>query len=192
MALEDIFRALDQQADDEVEQMLQEARDHADVIAADADEQAEAIRIAHVNEVERITRAHASQKVNAARLDARKRIAAVKQTAVDKAFDAAQSKLKAARSQSGYPDVFAALLKEALTGVDGDFTVEVDPADAELARKSLAATGLTAEVRSDLSASGGVVVETQGARVVRRNTLEDRLQRVRELDQAAVAGHLFS
>ena len=192
MALEDIFRALDKQADDEVEQMLQEARDHADVIAADAEAQAEALRVAHVNEVERVTRARASQTVNATRLEARKRLAAVKQNAVDNAFDRASTKLHKIRTGSDYPRVFETLLKEALAGVEGDFTVEVDAADAELARASLAKLGAASSVSMDLSTAGGVVVDTSGGRIKRRNTLEDRLQKVRELDQAAVAERLFS
>lgn len=192
MALEDIFKALDQQADDEVEELLQEARDHADVIAADAEEQAESIRVAHVNEVERVTRARALQKANAARLEARKSISAVKQAAVEQAFDRASARLHEARTKGNYPEVFHALLKEALEGVDGDFTVEVDPADADLARSVLAEAGAGGSVKADLSTAGGLAVDTSGGRIIRRNTLEDRLERVREIDQAAVAEHIFS
>lgn len=192
MALEDIFKALDQQADDEVEQILQEARDHAEVIAADAEAQAESIRIAHVNEVERVTRTRASQSVNAARLEARKRIAAVKQHAIEKAFDRADEKLAGVRGGGRYQQVFQALAQEALTGVDGAFKVEVDPADSELARSTLAGMGLSGEVVSDLKTTGGLVVDLSGGRIIRRDTLEDRLSKVRELDQAAVAERIFS
>jgi len=192
MALEDIFRALDQQADDEVEQLLQEARDHAEVIAADAEEQAESVRVAHVNEVERVTRARATQTANAARLEARKRIAAVKQAAIEHAFDSADARLHEARAMGTYPVVFRALLKEALEDVDGDFTVKVDPADVDLARSALADMGADGSVEADLSTAGGLAVDTSGGRIIRRNTLEDRLQKVREIDQAAVAERIFS
>ena len=192
MALEDIFKALDQQADQECEQILQEARDHADVIAADAEEQAENLRQAHVSEVERVTRARASQTVNAARLEARKRIAAVKQQAVEHAFDRANAMLKDVRGSSRYSQVFDALVKETLAGVEGDVTVGVDPADAEIARATLAQMGVNANVASDISTTGGLVVVMSGGRIIRRNTLEDRLAKVRELDQAAIAERIFS
>ncbi len=192
MALEDIFKALDQQADNECEQILQEARDHAEVIAVDAEAQAEGIRTAHVADVEKVTRARASQNVNAARLDARKKVAAVKQQAVEHAFQRAGEKLRAVRGSDRYAAVFAALAKEALAGVDGEFAVEVDPADADLARSTLAQMGANAAVVPDLSTTGGLVVDTAGGRIVRRNTLEDRLGKVRELDQAAVAERIFS
>jgi vacuolar-type H+-ATPase subunit E/Vma4 len=192
MALEDIFKALDQQADDECEQILQEARDHAEVIAADAEAQAESIRTAHVAEVEKVTRARASQTANAARLEARKRVAAVKQQAVEHAFDRAAEKLGAVRASDRYASVFTALSKETLAGVEGDFTIEVDPADADLARSVLVATGERGSIAADLSTNGGLVVGMSGGRIVRRNTLEDRLEKVRELDQAAVAERIFS
>lgn len=192
MALEDIFKALDQQADDECEQILQEARDHADVILADAEAQAEALRLAHVAEVEKVTRSRASQTVNAARLEARKKVAAVKQQAVEHAFDRASEKLRSVRGSDRYQQVFTALTKEALTGIEGEFSVEVDPADTELARSVLAQTGASAQVVPDLSSAGGLVVDTSGGRIVRRNTFEDRLDKVRELDQAAVAERIFS
>ncbi len=192
MALEDIFKALDQQADDECEQILQEARDHAQVIAADAEAQADSIRSAHVADVEKVTRARASQNVNAARLEARKRVAAVKQQAVEAAFERAAEKLKAVRGNERYPQVFAALAKEALTGIEGEIVVEVDQADADLARSALAQSGMSGTVETGISTSGGLVVDTSGGRIVRRNTLEDRLEKVRELDQAAVAERIFS
>ena len=192
MALEDIFKALDQQADGECEQILQEARDHAEVIAVDAEAQAEGIRTSHVAEVEKVTRARASQTANAARLEARKRVAAVKQAAVEHAFDRATEKLREVRGSGRYPQVFDALAKEAVAGVEGEFTVEVDPSDADLARSVFAQMGQSRSIETGLSTTGGLVVGTSGGRIVRRNTLEDRLSRVRELDQAAVAERIFS
>ena len=192
MALDDIFKALDQQADDECEQILQEARDHAEVIAVDAEAQAEAIRTAHVADVEKVTRARASQKANAARLEARKRVAAVKQQAVEHAFARASEKLRDVRGSGRYPQIFAALSAEALSGVDGEYTVEVDSADADLARSVLSGMGSSAAVETDISTTGGLVVDTSGGRIVKRNTLEDRLGKVRELSQAAVAERIFS
>ena len=129
MALDDIFKALDQQADEECEQILHEAHDHATVIAVDAEEEAEAIRLARVSEVERMTRLRAAQSVNAAKLDARKRVAAVKQKGVERSFDRASEILGGIRASDRYPAVFRALAEEALAGVEGDVVMLVDPAD---------------------------------------------------------------
>lgn len=192
MALDDIFKALDQQADEECEQILHEAHDHSDVIAADAEEEAESIRTARVSEAERMTRLRAAQSVNAAKLDARKRVAAVKQQGVERSFDRAGVLLGGVRASDRYPAVFRALADEALAGVEGDVIVQVDPADEKLASETLAAMGLAAIVKPEISTDGGLVVILEGGRIVRRNTFEDRLSKVGERAQAAVAEIVFA
>jgi len=47
-------------------------------------------------------------------------------------------------------------------------------------------------VEPTLETEGGLVVEASEGRVIRRNTLEDRLDRSRQLIQAEVAKVLFS
>lgn len=192
MALDDIFRALDEQADEECEQILKEAEEHAVIIAADAEDQAETIRQAHVAETERITRSKASQSVNAAKLEARKRVAGVKQKAVQRAFERSEAMLDKVREDGRYDGVFRRLTEEALTGVEGHAVVQVDPADEARARAAVEALGADAEVRAELSTAGGLVVLVDNGRIIRRNTLEDRLSKVRELYQAKVAERLIS
>jgi len=192
MALEDIFKALDEQADEECEQLLREARDHGDVILADAEEQAETIRSARVSDAERVTRTRASKSVNAAKLEARKRVAAVKERAVDAAFDRASGLLGSVRGTERYATAFKTLAQEALAGVEGDVEVVVDPADEKLAAETLASLGVSARITTDIKTAGGLVVVMPGGRITRRNTLEDRLDKVREQAQAAVAEIIFS
>jgi len=192
MALDDIFKALDEQADEEAEQVLREAHDHADVIAADAEEEAEAIRLARVSEAERTTRLRAAQSVNAAKLSARKRAAAVKQEGVERSFTRATELLEGVRASARYPEVFRKLAEEALAGVEGDVEVLVDPSDVKLASETIAALGISATVKPELASDGGLVVVLEGGRIVRRNTFEDRLSKVRERAQAAVAEIVFA
>ncbi len=45
---------------------------------------------------------------------------------------------------------------------------------------------------ADLDTAGGLVVDTGGGKIIRRNTLEDRLDRVSQFLQADVARVLFS
>lgn len=192
MALDDIFRALDEQADEECEQILREARDHGDVILADAEDEAQRIRDQHVADADRVVRTRVAKSMNAAKLEARKRVAAVKEAAVEAAFARAEQTLADARSSARYPEAFRALAAEALAGTEGDIEVVVDPADEKLARDTLAALGVDARVGTDLTTAGGLVVVLPGGRITRRNTLENRLDKVREHAQAAVAEILFS
>ena len=96
------------------------------------------------------------------------------------------------RSSAAYEELFAALASEALEGLDGPVTIQVAPADAALASRAAQAAGLTATIDPTLETAGGLVVEAYGGRVMRRNTLEDRLERARQLIQSDVAKVLFS
>lgn len=192
MALEDIFRALEEQAEQECERILADARDHADAILVDAQDQASELRDTKVGDAERVVRSKASQKLNSARLENKKRVAAVKEEAVRAAFGAALQKLAGVRSSSDYPAIFKALLQEAVGDLTGELEVRVDPADEVLVGKVLAELGVSATVSPTLSTSGGVVVATHGGRILRRNTLEDRLDKVTQLIGADVAEIMFS
>jgi len=192
MGLEDIFRALEEQAAKDSEAVLVEARSHADAIMQEAQNEAARARDSHVADAERVARSRSAQDLNSAKLDARKRLAAVKERAVSEVFDRAMDGLVSARTSADYPAAFRRLADEALEGVTGEYSVLVDPADVELAKRVLGEMGVSAEVRGDLSTAGGVVVSTESGRVMIRNTLEDRLEKLRGLAQADVAEILFT
>jgi vacuolar-type H+-ATPase subunit E/Vma4 len=192
MALEDIFRALDEQADKEVDDILATARAQAEAIQADAEEQAAGICSACVQHTESAMQRKAAKQTNAARLEGKKKVASVKEAAVMSAFDKAAEQLASLRSGDTYPAVFKSLVSEAVAGVSGDMALLVDPADEALARQTLGELGIDVEVRPALSTSGGVAVLTGNGRIMRRNTLEDRLDKVRHSIQSDVAEILFS
>lgn len=192
MALEDIFRALEEQAEKECEEILQDARDQAESIGAEASDQADTIRATRTEDASRITRQRASHTVNAAKLEAKKQVAAVKEEAVSDVFDRALKSLDDVRGSAGYPAVFRSLAEEAVAGLEGDLEVWVDPSDAALAEETFKAMSMGVKVRPELETRGGLVVTTDGGRIMRRNTLENRLEKVRLLAQADVAEILFS
>ncbi len=192
MALDDIFRALDEQGDKEIEEILSAARAQGDAIGAEAAEEADSIRRQRIEQVEKSVRAASAQRLNSVRLENKKRIAAIKEAAVGTAFDEAGAALSAIRSSPGYDEMFRALLTEAADGAGPDLMLEVDPADEKLAGRLLADLGIAGAVTSGSATVGGVVVSTDGGRMIRRNTLEDRLAKLRSIAQADVAGILFS
>ena len=81
--------------------------------------------------------------------------------------------------------------QEAVEGLDGEMEVLVDPADVALAEKTFSDMGLSPTIKGELPTAGGLVVLTQGGKVMRRNTFEERLDKVRQLIQADVAEILF-
>jgi len=191
MALEDIFRALEDQAQLECDQILESARDQARAIAEDAAEEAESIRTSRVDESERMVRSRAARTLNTARMDGKKRVSAIKEQAVSTTFDKALGALAAVRGTADYPIIFKALVDEAVAGLEGDMEVLVDPADEQIAAKILADVGIGAPVKPELSTAGGIVVSMNSGRIMRRNTLESRLEKVGLIAQAEVAEILF-
>lgn len=191
MAIEDIFRALEEQADAECQSVLDNAKSQADAIMAEAREEADGIRQRRLERAEAAVRSKTMQMVNAAKLENRRKTAAIKEQAIGDVFDAAAERLAKYRDASGYQQTFKGLLEEALVGVDGDVEVEVDARDREMAEAVLKEAGVPFSVIETQSA-GGVAVVAGGGRIYRRNTFSDRLAKVRQRSQATVSEILFS
>ena len=142
--------------------------------------------------IQRDTRARASQSVNAVRLETKKKVAAVKQEAVADVFDKAKKMLAQSRAADGYDVLFRELAKESFEGLSGDMEVHVAEADVPLAERTLSDMGINASVQGDSDIIGGLIVVTGGGRIMRRNTLEERLFKVEQMIQSDVAEILFS
>lgn len=192
MAIEDILRALDDQAEADCEAILQESREHAKLIVEEAELEAQQIHDGFVKQVERVAAAEAAKKVNAARLEAKTIVSSVKGNAVADVFSNAGERLAALRDQGGYDALFSALAAEASMGLEGPVVVKVAAQDAERAQRVVAGAAPGSTVDATLATAGGLVIEASSGRVVKRNTLEDRLDRASQLVQADVARVLFS
>ena len=190
MAIEDILQALDDQAQADCDAVIGEAQEHAKLIIDEAERQAITIHEGFARQVERVAKSEASKVVNAARLEAKMQVSSVKGSGVAGVFEAARAVLPSLR-ESGYGELFARLASEAFEGLE-PVRVRVAAADMDFATQAVATSGLVGDVVGDLDTTGGLVVELHGGRISRRNTLEDRLDRVSQFVQADVARVLFS
>lgn len=191
MAIEDILKALDEQAQEDCDAVLGEAHEHAKLILDDAKRAAAEVHDGYTRQVEKVARAQAAREVNAARLEAKMKVSSAKGDGVSSVFGTATTMLPGLRDAE-YEKLFAALAAEAFEGLDGAVMIRVAAQDAAMATRAAAAAGLPATVDATFSTAGGLVVEAYGGRVIRRNTLEDRLERVSQYMQADVARVLFS
>ncbi len=192
MAIEDIFKALEEQADSEVNQILHVATVQADAVEHEARDEAERITSSRISAAEDAVRAKAAKAVNAARLQVRRDLAEVRDSAVDSVFTDAAQRLAAMRGTAEYESVFASLVKEALANVDVECEIQVASEDVELAQRVAADLGVACTVVPSLETTGGLTVSTHGGRVVRRNTFESRLLKVRTVAGARIAEVLTS
>jgi vacuolar-type H+-ATPase subunit E/Vma4 len=114
-------------------------------------------------------------------------VAGVKERAIVQAFDEALAKLGSVRAGAGYPALFGALAEEAVAGLTGEIVVMVDPADEALAAGFLKKSGFVGSVDATAKTFGGLTVVAEGGDLLRRNTLEDRLEKFRALGQSEIA-----
>jgi vacuolar-type H+-ATPase subunit E/Vma4 len=192
MAIEDILKALDEQALAECDQIAADAQAEAARILADAREQADRVKSQRMTRVQSTVEPKARQLVNAARLANKREIEAVRMRAVDAVFDDALERLKVLRSDPReYEPLLKGLLGEAAQNTNGDSEALVDPADEMMARELIRDMGLTCTLGAAATPYGGVTVMSFAGKVARRNTLDDRLEQVRVTSRAAVAEILF-
>jgi vacuolar-type H+-ATPase subunit E/Vma4 len=191
MALQDIFSALDEQADAECRETLDNAKAQAKAILEEAREEAARIRQRKLDGAEATVGTKAAQIVNAAKLQNKRDIAALKERAIGAVFDDARSGLSKVRSDAAYEALFRKLAEEALGGMDGQVEVKVDPRDEALAARILGEMGVAFTIDASAEGAGGLTAIYDGGRIFRRNTLEDRLDKVRLIGQSQVAEILF-
>jgi len=192
MALEDIFRALEEQAQSDCDALLEAARSHADSIDKEASASSESICARCVDSARIASSEDAAKKLNAVRLESHKQVATAKENAVEAVFAMAKDRLASLRGSPGYEALFQSLFEEALDGTRQDYVILVDSSDEALARKMATEKGVAGKVQPDIYTMGGLVVSYAGGRILRRNTLEDRLEKAREHLKANVAEILFS
>ncbi|MDZ4655789.1 MAG: V-type ATP synthase subunit E [Coriobacteriia bacterium] len=187
MAIEDIFKALDEQADAECREFIRVAEGQAEAILAEATAEADRIQEHKLQAAEQVVRQKAGKTVNTAKLDNKKQLTAVREHVVQQVYDDSAARLAGVRSTKEYKDVFAALAKEALDGVGGDCVMQVDPADATLAEQVAKDSRVNCEIVTDITTSGGMLVSSEKGRVLRSNTFESRLAKSREFTYARVS-----
>jgi len=187
MAIDDIFKALDKEADDESAIALAAAQEQAKGIVEDAEAQAAKIRDARVDAARARAALRSSRVLNAARLDGRRLLSGVRERTLSEAFDEALQRMDSLRGSPGYAAMFRALAAEAMEGLSGEVTISVDPADKALAAEALKASGLSGSIDASLKTRGGIRVSADGDTVLRRNTVEDRLEKFRRTSQSDIA-----
>lgn len=186
MAIEDIFKALDEQADAECEQIVGIARTQAEAIVSEARAEAARIMQQKLETAEAAARRKTAQVLNAARIESMRRLGTVREEAIERVYQDAAERLVRARSTPEYGEIFKVLASEALADTQGDRVLAVDPADKALA-EDLRSTASPLTVATEVSTSGGVVVNMDGGRVIRRNTFESRLEKMHTFADARVA-----
>ena len=194
MPLEHILRALQAQADAEIERIDRAADEEATQLIAEAEAAADTIRARHRARVEPMLFSEAAGLRNKARLVALRATANAREHLINDAFAQAAECLSQIRTSKQYPAIFRALARQAVEAL-GDVSsadskrliVRVDPRDVEIARATWAEMDASAEIETQSIPLGGLEVTTRDERIVIVNTLAARVERARGVLRGPVA-----
>jgi vacuolar-type H+-ATPase subunit E/Vma4 len=181
MAFENLLKSIDESAQERERELREKAGAAAEAIIQEAQDQAAAIRQAHLDQAQKSASIERHRSLYVANSEEKKNLIHVQETLFGRAFDIARQNLAKVRQDSKYPQILTRLVREAvdMTGTE-HFKVHVDERDEALTKKILAQAGLPGEVVPDITCTGGVVVTTADNLVTISNTIESRLERIRE------------
>lgn len=181
MALETMLNAIQREANEKVQRIDQETVERAQAIQERAKARVEAEVERYVEEARVEATRELQREVNAANLKSTRAQTDVRREVYDEVFAAVRTNLEEMRASAAYPDVFRALVCDAITGLGEGLVVHIDSRDTEYLDAFLASGVSTQIVKvvTDLSNLGGIIAYSENGRVMRDNTLEARLERVR-------------
>ncbi len=190
MPIEHILRAMQAQADVEIEKTTHAADEEAAQHIAEAENEAQTIRVRHRARVEPLLINDSASLQNKAKLSVLRATAQAREQLITNAFTQAETSISQIRASKEYPAIFRALAREALEELSGDLVVSVDPRDAELATRVFKELGTPADIETQPIPLGGLKVMTRDGRVTIVNTLATRLERAHALLRGPIAGIL--
>lgn len=180
MALNTLLDAIRREASEKVQRIDRETSEKVDIIHQSAHARAEAEIERFVAEAKAEAEREMQREVNAANLRSTRAQTDVRRKVYDSMFDEVQQRLSQARGSAGYPNVFQTLVCDAIYELGVGIEVHIDPRDQALMDELLVSHASTvANVVADLNTMGGVVAVAASGRITRDNTLEARLERVR-------------
>ena len=170
MALDDLLRAIETEADADRARAAEEAAAAVAAVVDHARRDANALEAELTDAGAAEGRAAAAHERALARLDAATRIRSAREEAFVSLLSGIRAELAAVRETSAYPELFHALVAESRNALPAASVLRVDPRDADLARG--VSPGL--RVEPTLECWGGIELDSEDDRTV-RDTLEERL-----------------
>ena len=170
MALADLLRAIEAEADAERARADREAAAEAAAIVERARDEAGALEAALAAAPETEARAEAVHMRALARLDASSALRSAREDTFGSLLAGMRETLAALRGTEAYPALLEALLAESRAALPSARELRVDPRDADLALPLADGLGIEAT----LETWGGLELASDDGRTI-RNTLEERL-----------------
>ena len=188
MGLEEILKALEAEAQLQIERLRSEADTEVATITAKAEEEAKAIKDRHLAGARQRLGEEQERLVSGAKLEGKMVRLDAREALLERAFTMAQERLARLRGDSAYPAYLMRLTREAVAEIGSDLRIAVSAVDEELIRGVALELGLRAQISAGLNTCGGLEASTPDGRIRVVNTVEVRLERAQsELRQKLAA-----
>ena len=181
MAYENLLKSVEEGAQERQRELFEKAAKQAGEIREKAKKQAAEIQKTAIKGAEKSAGIERNKQLYLTKGEIKEQALRMREKVFDAAFNKAGVQLSTLRQDKKYPAIFENLAREA-TGAMGErpFLVHVDTRDLALCKKTLAALDIRCEILPDIQCMGGLVASSPDGLIMISNTVESRLQRIRE------------
>jgi len=181
MAYENLLKSVEESAQERERELREKAKKQAGELRETAKKQAGELQETAIKEAEKSATIERNKLMYLTKGEIKEQGLRTREKVFDAAFDVAGERLSTFRQDKNYPAVFEKLAREATSAMgERPFLVHVDKRDEELCKKTLAAMNIRCEVLTDLQCMGGLVAGSPDGLIIISNTIESRLERIRE------------
>jgi vacuolar-type H+-ATPase subunit E/Vma4 len=192
MAYENLLKSVEESAQEKERELREKARSAVQLISEDTKNQSTVIQQSLLAEAKKAATIEKNKLFYLTKGENKENLIKTKEAIFSTAFGDAEQRLSHVRKDPKYPDILKNLTREAVGALGGEtFRIHIDKRDEKLIKKILSELHLSGEVIADLHCSGGLVVTTQNESVKISNTLESRLERVKEQKKLEIYAVLY-
>jgi vacuolar-type H+-ATPase subunit E/Vma4 len=192
MAYENLLKSVEESAQEKERELREKARSAVQLISEDTKNQSTVIQQSLLAEAKKAATIEKNKRIYLTKGENKENLIKTKEAIFSTAFGDAEQRLSHVRKDPKYPDILKNLTREAVGALGGEtFRIHIDKRDEKLIKKILSELHLSGEVIADLHSSGGLVVTTQNGSVKISNTLESRLERVKEQKKLEIYAVLY-
>jgi vacuolar-type H+-ATPase subunit E/Vma4 len=179
------------QSEAERQRILEEGRGRVSAIRARAEEQIRRLEAEAERQLERRLSVDEDRLRGEARLESRTRVLSARREWLDRAFQAARSRLAERCSSAEYGELLPRLAREAAAAVGRQGILRVAQDDLELARKAVSESGLDFEVRGEAGQKGTLIAMSRDGLRRADNGILTRLEQTARSREQEIALLLF-
>jgi V/A-type H+-transporting ATPase subunit E len=192
MAYENLLKSVEESAQEKERELREKAQSAVQLISEDTKNQSAAIQQSLLAEAKKAATIEKNKRIYLTKGENKENLIKTKEAIFSTAFGDAEQRLSHVRKDPKYPDILKNLTREAVGALGGEtIRIHIDKRDEKLIKKILSELHLSGEVIADLQCSGGLVVSTQNESVKISNTLESRLERVKEQKKLEIYAVLY-